>query len=442
MPINRFVTLRPMLVKSLSPAKLGSRIKAARLKLGLSQEEVAAPDYTAAYISHIEHGKRRASQEALGHIATRLGMTVDQLISGRDPDEDMRLEVASQGAIVEIHMGKAAEALPKLEEVKRRATKVDNSQVSETVECGIGLALFKLGRIDEARGAYERALELASEGPPERWTTPLVGKARCLFHSGEVRESIHILETHLIHLRRAEHPDPGCLVETYAALIPGYFETDMIDLAMDAATKGWKLAPDIPDAAQRGCLYVNRAQLLVTQGHTREALTSLALAADLYRHLGWYAESVKVAFARSYALTEMGEWEEAERLIREALEAPGSTVNKADRIRILTRLAFIRRNCGHPKEAVELAMEAVKLSRSGFVSSAAEAEREIGLCQIELGEPESAISHWRKALAKYLKAGHKDEAAATAQLIGDRMLEEGDPAGAAAAYRQGLLGRA
>ena len=427
-----------MTVKSITPAKLGSRIRAARLKLNLSQEEVAAPDYTAAYISHVEHGKRRPSQEALGHIANRLGMTVEQLLSGRDPDEDLRLEVASQGAIAEIHMGKAADALTKLEDVKRRASKVDNAQVLEIAECGIGLALFKLGRTDESKGAYERALELVAEGPPERWTTPLVGKARCLFHSGEARKSIHLLETHLIDLRRSEHPDPGCLVETYAALIPSYFERDMIDLAMEAATRGWELAPETPDAAQRGCLYVNRAQLMVTQGHTREALTSLALAADLYRHLGWYAESVKVAFARSYALTEMGEWEQAETLIREALDAPGSTVNKADRIRILTRLAFIRRNCGDPEEAIELASDAVKLARSGFVTSVAEAEREIGLCQLQLGDPKAALKHWRTALTKYLKAGHKDEAATTAQLIGDLLLKEGDAAGAAAAYREGL----
>lgn len=427
-----------MSVKSISPAKLGNRIKAARLKLDLSQEDVAAPDYTAAYISHVEHGKRRPSQEALAHISSRLGMTVDQLVSGRDPDEDLRLEVASQAAIADIHMGKAADALPKLEGVKARAQKVNNAHVLEAAECGIGFALFRLGRTDEAKGAYERALELAAEGPPERRTTPLVGKARCLFHSGEVRESIHVLETHLLELRSAEDPDPGCLVETYAALIPAYFETEMIDKAMEAATRGWKLAPETPDAAQRGCLYVNRAQLLVTQGHTREALTSLALAADLYRHLGWYAESVKVTFARSYALTEMGEWEEAEQLIREALEAPGSTVNKADRIRILTRLAFIRRNSDDPEEAVELASEAVKLARAGFVSSSAEAEREIGLAKMELGEPQSAISHWRKALGKYLESGHKDEAATTAQLIGDRLLEEGDAAGAAAAYREGL----
>lgn len=427
-----------MPVKQLSQTQLGRRIRQARVKLGLSQEDVAAPDYTAAYISHVEHGKRRPSQEALTHIASRLGMTLEQLISGRDPDEDLRLEVETQKAIADIHRGKPTEALRVLEDVRRQALKSDNQRVVETAETAIGRALYRIGRIDEAKAAFDRALQLIGE-PPERRTTALAGKARCLFQSDEAREGVHLLEAHLRELQKTEEEaDPGCLVEVYAALIPGYFETGMIELAIDAATQGWKLASNTPDAERRACLYVNRALLMVTQGHHREALASLALAEDLYRHLGWYAEAVKVAFARSFSLTKQGEWAEAERLIREALETPGATVTKRDRITITTRLALIRRNLGDAKGGLELATQALKLARSGFVGSAAEAEREIGLCKLALGDATAALDHWREALAKFQTVGDSEETAKTARLIGDHLAEAGDVEGAAKAYRQGL----
>ena len=427
-----------MSVKPLTPAQLGRRIRTARLKLGLSQEQVAEPVYSAAYISHVEKGKRHPSQEALAHISSRLGMTLEQLTSGRDPDEDLRLEVASQRAVGEIHSGRAKQALEVLQGVRARAKKVDNVRVLELVESATGLALYHLGRVDEARAAYERAIELAADGPAERRTTALVGKARCLFQSDEPREAVHLLEAHLIELQRSDPPDPSCLVETYAALIPGYFETGMIELAKDVAAKGWKLAPDVPDMERRACLCVNRAQLMLTQGEPRAALASLALAEDLYRNLGWYRDSVKVALAKSFVLTDQGELEEAEHLLRDALAGSGSTVSKDDRIRALTRLSLIRRRRGEPEEGLELAKEALKLAGSRFKDSAAEAERELGLCEVALGYPESALDHWRRALEMFVKVRDHEEVAKTARLIGDHLADLGDPDGAAEAYRRGL----
>lgn len=427
-----------MLVKELKVAQLGRRVKAARLKLGLSQEEVADPTYTAAYISHIENGKRRASHEALTHIATRLGMTLEQLVSGRDPDEDLRLEVMIQRAVGQIHSGDLDEALSYLLEARDDAARACHERAVENAESAVALALYRLGRVEEAEASYERTLELTAKGPPERRTTALAGKARCLLHSGEARKAIHLLEAHLIELQQTATPDPACLVEVYAALIPGYFETGLIESAKDAAARGWALAPAIPDVERRACLYVNRAQLMLTQGESREALASLALAEDLYRHLGWRSEEMKVALAKSFVLTDQGDLEAAERLIRDALASSGQAVGIVDRIRALTRLALIHRRKGAPADGLDIAKQALKLARSGFKSSAAEAQREAGLCLLDLGDPDAALDHWRMSLATFVKSDDHEEAAKTARLIGDQLSACGDIEGAAEVYRQGL----
>lgn len=427
-----------MAVKAQNLELLGRRIRAARARLGLSQEEVAAPEYTAAYVSHIEHGNRRPSQEALSHIAAKLGMSLEQLVEGRDPDEDLRLEVATQRAIADIHSGNAEAALEVLTKVRDRAIKNRHLRAQESSEAAIGVALFRLGRTAEAVGAFERALELLEDVPPERRTTALAGRARCLLHDGEPRRAVHLLEAHLFDLRKQQSPDPACLVETYAALIPAYFETGMIESAKDAATAGWKLAPRIPDVERRACLYVNRAQLLLTQGEPREALMSLALAADLYRHLDWHAEAAKVALAKSFVLTDQGQLVEAEALVNEILAGPSGAVGVADRIRALTRLAFIRRSKGDAKRGLEFALEAIKLAGKKFKNSAAEARREAGLCAMDLEDVTEAMEYWRAALSGFQAARDHEEVAKTARLIGDHLAKAGDTEGALEAYRQGL----
>ena len=416
--------------------QLGRRIKSLRSQRELSQESLAEPGYSAAYVSQIEHGKRRPSDAALSHFAARLGLTLEQLVSGRDPDQDLRMEIAVQKALAAIYEGRASDALSSLEETLADARAVKHGRVVRLAETAIGQALFRLGRVDEALAIYERVL--SAEGTPESITSAMAGKARCLLAKGEAREAVFLLEGHLTALDRADPPDPGCLVETYAALIPVYFETGMITRAMEAASRGWDLAPKVTDAEQRACLYVNRAQLLAARGEGREALSSLALAEDLYRHLGWYAEAVKVSLAKSYVLSEDGRYAEAEALIRSALSEAGERVSKVSHIRALCNLALMRRVQGFPGEGLALAEEALRVADGGFEGSVGEAYREAGSCALELGDTDRAVREWRKALDNFRSTGDNEEAARTAKLLGAHLRASGDLEGALEVMEQGL----
>lgn len=416
--------------------QLGRRIKTLRVVRGLSQEALAEPEYTAAYVSQIEHGKRRASDAALAYFAARLGLSLEQLVSGRDPDQDLRMEIETQRAVSQIHEGRAEEALAQLQETLAAARAVKHDRVERLAETAIGLALFRLGRVDEALASYERVL--SGEDTPEALTSAMAGKARCLLAKGEAREAVFVLEGHLAALDRADPPDPGCLVETYAALIPVYFETGMITRAMEVASRGWELAPKVPDAEQRACLYINRAMLLANRGEGREALSSLALAEDLYRHLGWYTEAVKVSLAKSYVLSEEGRYAEAEGLVRSALSEAGESIPKVSHIRSLGNLARFRRVQGFPGEGLALAEEALRIADGGFEGSVGEVYREVGSCALELGDSERAGREWRRALDNFRTTGDNEEAARTAKLLGRHLYSMGDLTGALEVMEQGL----
>jgi len=61
---------------------LGSRVRLARKRLGLSQQELAGPQYVASYISAIERDKIHPSLKALELIAKRLGEPVEYFLYG------------------------------------------------------------------------------------------------------------------------------------------------------------------------------------------------------------------------------------------------------------------------------------------------------------------------------------------------------------------------
>jgi transcriptional regulator with XRE-family HTH domain len=66
-------------------ADLGSRIRDARLRAGLTQEELGAP-YSREYVSRVECGRIRPSRAALEQIATKLGESIGDLApSSPDP---------------------------------------------------------------------------------------------------------------------------------------------------------------------------------------------------------------------------------------------------------------------------------------------------------------------------------------------------------------------
>src|SRR5437868_15380845 len=64
-------------------ADVGARIRSLRTAKGLTQAQLAEPNYTKAYISMLESGRTRASMKALEHIAATLGVKPADLLRGQ-----------------------------------------------------------------------------------------------------------------------------------------------------------------------------------------------------------------------------------------------------------------------------------------------------------------------------------------------------------------------
>ncbi|HET7029946.1 MAG TPA: tetratricopeptide repeat protein [Candidatus Limnocylindrales bacterium] len=76
--------------------QIGSRLKAARLRAGLTQKQLAEPRYTKAYISALENGLIKPSMAALRFLARRLGADPSAFLADEDSawqrlDAELRL---------------------------------------------------------------------------------------------------------------------------------------------------------------------------------------------------------------------------------------------------------------------------------------------------------------------------------------------------------------
>lgn len=421
----------------MTPQQLGRRIRKLRKEKGLSQEDLAQPDYTAAYISHIEHGNRRPSQEALAHMANRMGLTLEQLISGRDPNEDLRLEVEIQEALALVHSGTPDEAVERLRPVISRADELGHARAGLRGREALGSALYRQGLMQEALAQFDAAAEVATEFGLDEETPSVVGKARCLFQLGGGREAIHVLERHLTQLRAASLSDPSSLVATLAALIPPYFEAGMVERAKEAASEGWRLAEAASDLNDRACLYVNRAQLLLMQKDARGALASLSLAEDVYRQLEWQIDLVKVNLARALTLTDEGDLDPAEEILKTVLEDADS-LSATDRGQALSHIARVHRLKGNFPEAVQAARAAVRSAPRSQPMILGEAHRELGLCLKEQSDLDGALKEWKKGLAAFELAEHHEEVARTARLIAEHLVESGNVEASLDYFRKGM----
>lgn len=138
------------LSRTIAPAELGRRMRAARLAAGMTQAEVAAGDVTAAYVSRLERGERRPTPRLLDRIAKRLDVTPAVLLAAHSPNEPRARALRVEQAAVLVATGEwlrgealASEVLGELESHEDEALRAAALRVK-------GEALFGLGAVTSA----------------------------------------------------------------------------------------------------------------------------------------------------------------------------------------------------------------------------------------------------------------------------------------------------
>lgn len=130
---------------------VGSRLRDARDRAGMSQRQLSFEGCSAAYISRIEAGERVPSLQLIHELASRLNVPAEYLARGVDEHEPVG------GDIVEADVALRLGELDLAEEIyEKRLT--DGPQGRLAALAGLGLVALRRGKLDQAIGHLEEVV--------------------------------------------------------------------------------------------------------------------------------------------------------------------------------------------------------------------------------------------------------------------------------------------
>jgi tetratricopeptide (TPR) repeat protein len=416
---------------------LGTRMRRLRLARGMTQKELADPKYSYAYVSTIEAGRRTPSREAIEHFASRLGVTPDELLTGRPADLAPQLELRLMEARVASSAGRSEDADQELNAIAKEAKRYGLSRLQARSEEGLGLQDERRARPDAALVHYQRAEELLADDPPTAWVDAVAGQARCFEALGDVRYSIFLLESLLDRLEREELRDPDALSRLHSSLVFAYLEAGIHRKAAESGAELVSLASHVADPLRVAQMHMNIARLFLHDGKIDDAQTSLRRAEETYRHLNLKVETAGAHLALGYIASREGNLEQARSLLEEAVAIFEETADGPDLAGALNELARVERLEGATERAKELLERSIALMGSNDTPILAWAHRELG-STLTADDGSTAEKHFRTAIELYERSEQSFEIAITYRALGDLFQGRGDGEAACEAYRTGI----
>jgi tetratricopeptide (TPR) repeat protein len=372
-----------------APSRLGERVRSLRLAAGLTQTELAGERCSKEYVSQIERGKTRPTEETIAWLASQLGVDPVFLAHGVSADDRSRTEA----------MLVRAEALS---------------------------AAHRYPEAVEAFGAALNAV--AGTGSVQLEVRALAGEGWARMQDGDVREAIEALQA------------ARALAEG-----PQFSDLDRADVLFRLGTCRYKLASvataiglfdEALALAERSGLPADvlRAEILQWRSrcHRRRrdfeaAREDVELALELARGMGERATMANVYFQASLVAERMGHWVLSRTYAEQAKSLYQELDDERNVGRLMLNLGGLHLLLGKPEEALDHLKTSFALAIE--VDSQADAAQALGsmaTVYLRLGEHEEADVHARKALG--LLEGRDDflDEIGQSQLVLGRSLLERD----------------
>ncbi len=421
------------------PGTIGRRVQQLRVARGLTQRQLAEPVYTPAYISTLEAGRVRPSDEALRHLSERLGVEFDELATGRSARRVTELRLRLTEAQRALAVGEAESAVEQYAALLAEAEAQELPEEQAAALLGLGSARWTPASSRTGGGSSRRRRRGSRTRAAARAGAALRGRAVAHYLAGELRYAVYLLESTIDELNRGGLHDPDALLLLYASVIGPYMDMGAHARAAQAAEFALALAPQSGDPALVARMHRSVARTLLAEGRLAEADASLAKAAELYRGLHLRTELANCHWMRGYVYAQNGELEQAEAEMREALHMLSATRATLYSSQLTVELADVLHRRGRSEEAAELLRDVLGgLSPERGAVHAAAAHRLLGIIAEDARATEQAEEHYVRALSLLERAGAAGDLADLCRLLGDLLRRTGRVEAALDAYRTGL----
>jgi transcriptional regulator with XRE-family HTH domain len=306
----RTVVRRSLAAEDKDLAKqIGARLRAARLKAGLTQQQVAADRYTKAYVSALENGLIKPSMAALRFLAVRLGTTPSELLTDADErwlglEAELRLASGDWQAAAD----QFRELIDSAPEGRFRARMM----------VGLAEALFRLGSTGET-------IRIASEADDRLTRLGLREEARrarywlaAAHHQSDNPAEARLLLEQLLAEQGTEPPlDPDLHVRLLVALAAVLTNGGEPQRALLLLEEARGIRADLDDR-RRATLHASLALSYRATGDMEGAVRSALEALALFRAADAVIESASVENELALIYLGLGNLETARRYAAEA----------------------------------------------------------------------------------------------------------------------------
>ncbi|GAA4607875.1 transcriptional regulator with XRE-family HTH domain [Actinoplanes octamycinicus] len=417
---------------------VGARIRHLRLAHGLTQRELAAPDYSRTLLAAVESGTRKPSDQMIAHLAVRFGMDQDDLRYGRPPGAVADLEDTLQQARKALSQGKVDHAEDVFRRVHQDATRYALPAPAGWAAYWLGEARLQRG---DLRGAEQQFARVRADEhcPPVPRAAALARWAYCRFAGGDAFTATATLQEALRAARESGTPDPDARLRLSTVLLYLFVELDWRERAHDLEADIVGLLPQATRPEWLAHFYTTAGQLRRTPAELPEAERMFGEAGRIYRELGLTREIGLCHWAYGYVLRRVDRLPEAAREFSAAAEILLAVGAAQDHAGATLELAEVRRREGDRDEAVRLAEVAARVSAEfQHVECMAEAGRLLGLVAVSRGDTAEGERLLTEAADRYERSGFVSELIRTCRMLADALIDSGRISEAAAVLRRGL----
>jgi tetratricopeptide (TPR) repeat protein len=397
--------------------RLGERLRSLRIAAGLTQTALAGGRFSKEYISQIERGKTRPTDETVDWLAEQLGVDPAFLAAGVSTEERTKLEarLARAEALAEAHG--YIEAIEAFRDARPALEGTGAPALLLRALVGEAWALTQHGEIRDATSLLLRARELA-----EQPAFSDVDRADVLFRLAVARYKLASVSTAVAlfdeALALAERSGMPC--DLLRADILGwrsrcYRRQRDYEAAREDVERALELAQDMGDKRAIANTYFQASMIAQRQGHWLLSRNYAQRARELYHELNDERNVGRLLLNLGGLTLLLGDEDQAVEHLKASFARALEADSPGDAAQALGGLATVHLRRGEYDEADEVARKALGLleGREDFLDEVCPSQLVLGRALMERGRLDEAEECFRAADAaaeQLASISHRTEA--------------------------------
>jgi tetratricopeptide (TPR) repeat protein len=403
----------------------------------MTQRQLAGESLSVSYVSLLEAGRRTPTPETVRELARALSCDVSELTGESDSLETRpALLVVSHGRLA-LEAGQTEVA----EQQFRAALSTPGLDPLLRSEAMIGMArvLEQQGRLEQAAKAYESLVKEAMEASAYLTSLQLVIRwARCLYELGELPRVIEVGMGVIEQLDRLDAWESDGAIQILSTVAAAHFELGDVRQAEALLREGLGRADRMRSPKARAAVLWNSSQIACERGRYREALDFANEALSFFRQDNDRRNTGRMLTAYGCILLyhDPPRVGEARTVFEEALDSLAHAGSGVDRGYVLTELSRVRLLEGDTAGAIESAERSLVELGPEAQLEWARATTALAAALAVHGEVERSREMFTRAARALGQLGVSRQASRAWVELGDMLVQSGDSAGAAAAFRK------